>query len=61
MLGKSDIKEIIALIQAAELDIARYLQNPEDYIATEYFEGVQTILGDALFILGSNPVPLLED
>jgi hypothetical protein len=61
MLGKSDIKEIIALIQAAELDIARYLQNPEDYITTEYFEGVQTILGDALFILGSNPIPLLED
>jgi hypothetical protein len=60
MLDK-DIAEATRLIQFAELDVARYLQNPADYHTIEYMESVQQALTDALHLLGADPIPLLEE
>lgn len=56
-----DIEHITHLVQGAELDIAKYLQRPEDFMVVEWLEGVQQALTDALELLGSNPIPLLEE
>lgn len=55
-----DLDQATRLIQFAELDIAKYLQRPEDFMVVEWLEGVQQALTDALEMLGSNPIPLLE-
>jgi hypothetical protein len=59
MLDK-DLDQATRLVQFAELDIAKYLQRPEDFMVVEWLEGVQQALTDALEMLGSNPIPLLE-
>lgn len=59
MLEK-DIQDATRLVQYAELDIAKYLQSPADFMVVEWLEGVQQALTDALHLLGSNPIPLLE-
>jgi hypothetical protein len=59
MLDK-DLDQATRLIQFAELDIAKYLNRPEDFMVIEWLEGVQQQLADALHLLGSNPIPLLE-
>ena len=59
MLDK-DLDQATRLVQFAELDIAKYLQRPEDFMVIEWLEGVQQQLADALQLLGSNPIPLLE-
>ena len=59
MLDK-DLDQAPRLVQFAELDIAKYLQRPEDFMVVEWLEGVQQALTDALEMLGSNPIPLLE-
>ena len=59
MLDK-DLDQATRLVQFAELDIAKYLQRPEDFMVIEWLEGVQQQLADALHLLGSNPIPLLE-
>ena len=59
MLDK-DLDQATRLVQFAELDIAKYLQRPEDFMVVEWLEGVQQALTDALEMLGSNPTPLLE-
>ena len=59
MLDK-DLDQATRLVQFAELDIAKYLQRPEDFMVVEWLEGVQQALTDALELLGSNPIPLLE-
>ena len=58
---KDHIKHAAHLVQFAELDIARYLQSPEDYQVIEYMENVQMALTEALELLGSNPIPLNEE
>ena len=60
MLDK-DLDQATRLVQFAELDIAKYLQRPEDFMVVEWLEGVQQALTDALEMLGSNPIPLLEE
>ena len=60
MLEK-DIQDATRLVQYAELDIAKYLQSPADFMVVEWLEGVQQALTDALQMLGSNPIPLLEE
>ena len=55
-----DLDQATRLVQFAELDIAKYLQRPEDFMVVEWLEGVQQALTDALEMLGSNPIPLLE-
>lgn len=60
MLDK-DIDQATRLVQFAELDLAKYLNRPEDFMVIEWLEGVQQQLSDALHLLGSNPIPLLED
>jgi hypothetical protein len=60
MLDK-DIDQATRLIQFAELDLAKYLNRPEDFMVIEWLEGVQQQLSDALHLLGSNPIPLLEE
>jgi hypothetical protein len=52
--------QLARVIQYAELDIAKYLNRPEDFMVIEWLEGVQQQLADALHLLGSNPIPLLE-
>jgi hypothetical protein len=63
MLDK-DLDQATRLVQFAELDIAKYLQHPENFadfrMVIEWLEGVQQALTDALEMLGSNPIPLLE-
>ena len=59
MLDK-DIDQATRLVQFAELDLAKYLQRPEDFMVVEWLEGVQQALTDALHLLGSDPIPLLE-
>ena len=59
MLDK-DIDQATRLVQFAELDLAKYLNRPEDFMVIEWLEGVQQQLSDALHLLGSNPIPLLE-
>ena len=59
MLDK-DLDQATRLIQFAELDLAKYLNRPEDFMVIEWLEGVQQQLADALHLLGSNPIPLLE-
>jgi hypothetical protein len=59
MLDK-DLDQATRLIQFAELDLAKYLNRPEDFMVIEWLEGVQQQLSDALHLLGSNPIPLLE-
>ena len=59
--NKDHIKHATHLVQFAELDIARYLQSPEDYQVIEYMETVQMALTEALELLGSNPIPLNEE
>jgi hypothetical protein len=59
MLDK-DLDQATRLVQFAELDIAKYLNRPEDFMVIEWLEGVQQQLADALHLLGSNPIPLLE-
>ena len=49
------------LIQFAEFDVAKYLQDPSDYHTIEWFEGVQQALTEALALLNANPIPLLEE
>lgn len=56
-----DLDQATRLVQFAELDIAKYLNRPEDFMVIEWLEGVQQQLADALHLLGSNPIPLLED
>jgi hypothetical protein len=56
-----DIEHITHLVQVAELDIARYLQDPSNYHTIEYMESIQMALTEALELLGSNPIPLLEN
>jgi len=56
-----DLDQATRLVQFAELDIAKYLQRPEDFMVVEWLEGVQQALTDALEMLGSNPIPLLEE
>ena len=56
-----DLDQATRLVQFAELDIAKYLQRPEDFMVVEWLEGVQQQLADALEMLGSNPIPLLEE
>jgi hypothetical protein len=58
---KDHIKHATYLVQVAELDIARYLQCPEDFEIIEYMETVQMALTEALELLGSNPIPLNEE
>jgi hypothetical protein len=60
MLDK-DIDQATRLVQFAELDIAKYLNRPEDFMVIEWLEGVQQQLSDALHLLGSNPIPLHEE
>jgi hypothetical protein len=60
MLDK-DIDQATRLVQFAELDLAKYLNRPEDFMVIEWLEGVQQQLSDALHLLGSNPIPLLEE
>ena len=60
MLDK-DLDQATRLVQFAELDLAKYLNRPEDFMVIEWLEGVQQQLADALHLLGSNPIPLLED
>lgn len=60
MLDK-DLDQATRLVQFAELDLAKYLNRPEDFMVIEWLEGVQQQLSDALHLLGSNPIPLLED
>ena len=52
--------QLARVIQYAELDIAKYLNRPEDFMVIEWLEGVQQQLSDALHLLGSDPIPLLE-
>ena len=52
--------QLARVIQYAELDIAKYLQRPEDFMVIEWLEGVQQQLTEALELLDSNPIPLLE-
>jgi hypothetical protein len=59
MLEK-DVQDATRLVQYAELDIAKYLQSPADFMVVEWLEGVQQALTDALHLLGSDPIPLLE-
>lgn len=59
MLDK-DLDQATRLVQFAELDLAKYLNRPEDFMVIEWLEGVQQQLADALHLLGSNPIPLLE-
>ena len=59
MLDK-DLDQATRLIQFAELDLAKYLNRPEDFMVIEWLEGVQQQLSDALHLLGSDPIPLLE-
>ena len=64
MLENKDLDQATRLVQFAELDIAKYLQHPENFadfrMVIEWLEGVQQALTDALEMLGSNPIPLLE-
>jgi hypothetical protein len=53
--------QLARVIQYAELDIAKYLNRPEDFMVIEWLEGVQQQLADALHLLDSNPIPLLEN
>jgi hypothetical protein len=53
--------QLARVIQYAELDIAKYLNRPEDFMVIEWLEGVQQQLAEALWLLGSNPIPLLEE
>jgi len=59
MLDK-DIDQATRLVQFAELDLAKYLQRPEDFMVVEWLEGVQQALTEALALLNANPIPLLE-
>jgi hypothetical protein len=59
-MNDKDIQDATRLVQYAELDIAKYLQSPADFMVVEWLEGVQQALTDALQMLGSNPIPLLE-
>jgi hypothetical protein len=61
MLETKDTDQATRLIQFAELDLAKYLNRPEDFMVIEWLEGVQQQLSDALHLLGSNPIPLLEE
>ena len=65
MLENKDLDQATRLVQFAELDIAKYLQHPENFadfrMVIEWLEGVQQQLADALHLLGSNPIPLLEE
>lgn len=56
-----DLDQATRLVQFAELDIAKYLNRPEDFMVIEWLENVQQQLADALHLLGSNPIPLLEE
>lgn len=60
IIQNKDLDQATRLVQFAELDIAKYLQRPEDFMVVEWLEGVQQALTDALEMLGSNPIPLLE-
>ena len=60
MLDK-DTDQATRLIQFAELDLAKYLNRPEDFMVIEWLEGVQQQLADALHLLGADPIPLLEE
>ena len=64
MLENKDLDQATRLVQFAELDIAKYLQHPENFadfrMVIEWLEGIQQALTDALELLGSNPIPLLE-
>ena len=55
-----DLDQATRLVQFAELDLAKYLNRPEDFMVIEWLENVQQQLADALHLLGSNPIPLLE-
>ena len=60
-MENKDLDQATRLVQFAELDVAKYLNRPEDFIVIEWLENVQQQLADALHLLGSNPIPLLED
>ena len=60
MLENKDLDQATRLVQFAELDIAKYLNRPEDFMVIEWLEGVQQQLADALHLLGADPIPLLE-
>ena len=55
-----DIDRATNLVRYAEFDIAKYLQDPSNYQAIEWFEGVQQALSEALTMLGADPIPLSE-
>jgi hypothetical protein len=61
MLETKDTDQATRLIQFAELDLAKYLNRPEDFMVIEWLEGVQQQLSDALHLLGADPIPLLEE
>lgn len=56
-----DLDQATRLVQFAELDLAKYLNRPEDFMVIEWLENVQQQLAEALHLLGSNPIPLLEE
>lgn len=56
-----DMTRATQLIQFAEFDVAKYLQDPSDYHTIEWFEGVQQALTEALTMLGADPLPLTEE
>jgi hypothetical protein len=56
-----DINRATNLVRYAEFDIAKYLQDPSNYHTIEYMESIQMALTEALELLGSNPIPLLEN
>ena len=60
-MENKDLDQATRLVQFAELDVAKYLNRPEDFIVIEWLENVQQQLADALHLLGSNPIPLLEE
>ena len=58
---KLEKSHLTHLIQSAELDISKYLNRPEDFMVIEWLEGVQETLNEALWLLGADPTPLLEN
>lgn len=56
-----DLNRATNLVRYAEFDIAKYLQDPSNYQAIEWFEGVQQALSEALTMLGADPIPLTEE
>jgi hypothetical protein len=61
-MNDKDIQDPIThLVQVAELEIAKYLNRPEDFMVIEWLEGVQMTLTECLELLSANPIPLNEE